>query len=71
MCLFCAAIPATVSVGAAARGKINERRQRAEADGSSTGKYNYPIAKITLALVAILLVCAVTYHTVIWPRFGI
>ncbi len=80
MCLFCAGIPATISVGAATRGKINERRKQVEQeipDPSETrgrGKaalYRLPVEKITLIMVAILLLCAITYHTVIGPRFGI
>jgi hypothetical protein len=69
--MFCAGIPATLSAGAAARGKLNERNQGATSEGHSARKINYPIAKITLILVVILLVCAVTYHTFIWPRFGL
>ena len=56
MCVFCAAIPATVAVGArlnaAQLGKPIEARK--------------PVSKITGVVIALLVTASVIYHTLRW-----
>jgi hypothetical protein len=59
MCAFCAAIPATAAVGA----KLNADQLHKPMEDRK------PISKITGIVVAILLVCSITYHTLIWRSY--
>ena len=69
MCIFCAAIPAATSIGAAITVKQNDKRREAEARGE-TAKVNLPPGKITAVVVAGLVVSAAVYHSVIMPHTG-
>ncbi len=72
MCIFCAAIPLSATVGAAASGK--QRQQRAEhaaATGDDLVPRAVPTLKITAAVTGGLIVCSAVYHLVIYPHTGI
>jgi hypothetical protein len=56
MCIICAAIPATAAVGA----KLNADQLCKEVEDRK------PISMITGVTVIVLVVCSVTYHTLIW-----
>ena len=56
MCMICAAIPATVAVGA----KLNaDQLQKPEEERK-------PVSKITVIVIALLVASSVVYHTLIW-----
>jgi len=56
MCIICAAIPATVAIGA----KLNaDQLHKPEEERK-------PISKITGIVIAILATASVIYHTLIW-----
>jgi hypothetical protein len=63
MCIFCAAIPTALAVGAATRGKRREAERRAEVEGRPAPPRRVPIAKATTALVVALVVASAVYHT--------
>jgi hypothetical protein len=70
MCMFCAAIPMSVSIGAALAGKQRRAFRDAQTQGKplSIRRDSYP--KTTLAVTGGLLVCSAIYHLVIMPRTG-
>jgi len=58
MCMFCAAIPATVAVGA----KLNaDQLHKPE-------EQRRPISKIISLVIGILVIGSVTYHTLRWQN---
>ncbi len=58
MCMFCAAIPATVAVGA----KLNaDQLQKPETQRK-------PISKITSLFIGLLVIASITYHTLRWQN---
>ena len=63
MCIFCAAIPATAAAGAALQGKQREAARQAEDEGRSSPVSKVPVGKVTTALIAVLVVASVIYHT--------
>lgn len=77
MCLFCAAIPSVLALGAAAHGKQREAARRAEvergaepapapgrAERAVSGRpARVPVAKVTTALVVVLVIASAVYHT--------
>ncbi len=58
MCIFCAAIPATLAVGV----KINSQQQ-AQADRDEAASRQIPVKAVTAITVAGLVVASITYHT--------
>ena len=64
MCIFCAAIPLSATMGAAAAGK--QRQKRAD-----LAPRPLPALKITAAVTGGLIVCSAVYHLVIYPHTGI
>jgi len=56
MCMICAAIPATAAVGA----KLN-----ADQLGKPVEERK-PIPRVTGIMIAFLVVCSITYHTLVW-----
>ena len=54
--MICAAIPATAAVGA----KLNADQLNKPVEDRK------PISKVTGILIAFLVVCSITYHTLIW-----
>ncbi|MBL8058657.1 MAG: hypothetical protein JNK29_18280 [Anaerolineales bacterium] len=64
MCVFCAAIPSALAVGAAVHGKQREAVRRAESEGRPAPKPpRVPAAKVTAVLVVTLVVASALYHT--------
>jgi hypothetical protein len=63
MCLFCAAIPTALAVGAVTHGKQREAERKAELDGQPVPPRRVPVAKTTTALVVALVVASAIYHT--------
>lgn len=63
MCMFCAAIPTALAVGAATHGKQREAERRAESTGLPAPLRRVPVAKVTTALVVMLVVASAIYHT--------
>ena len=62
MCVFCAAIPVAAATGAAVNRKQVEAVKEAQAAGVEDPRTK-PVVKITAGVVAFLLVCSITYHT--------
>ncbi|HUE98596.1 MAG TPA: hypothetical protein VMN99_05040 [Anaerolineales bacterium] len=56
MCMICAAIPATAAVGA----KLNADQLNKPVEDRK------PVSKITGIVIALMLACSITYHTLIW-----
>ncbi len=56
MCMFCAAIPVTAAVGA----KLNADQLHKEESR------RLPISKLTKALIGVLVLASVTYHSLQW-----
>jgi hypothetical protein len=64
MCMFCAAIPATLAVGANLNAKqIRERHKTDERGELVAEKKQAPVGKITVIAAGALLVASVVYHT--------
>ena len=64
MCVFCAAIPATLAVGANLNAKqFREQRQAEELDEALLESKQIPVGKITLLTAGALVVASVVYHT--------
>lgn len=64
MCIFCAAIPATLAVGANVNAKqLRERRKTEERSETSLEKKQLPAGKITLIAAGALVVASVVYHS--------
>jgi hypothetical protein len=70
MCMFCAAIPAAAAVGANLNAKQNAARLTAEEQGLDLPAKK-PIARISMAVIAILVVGSVVYHTLVAPIWKI
>ncbi len=70
MCVFCAALPVTVSVGAAVTARQKEQQREAEARGE-TPPPRIPADKMTVAAVAGVIVLSAVYHTLVMPRLGL
>ena len=70
MCMFCAAIPMSASVGAALTGKQKAKRLEAQARGESLPQESMPIGKLTLVVAGGLIVCSAAYHLVVMPQTG-
>jgi hypothetical protein len=63
MCMFCAAIPATLAVGAAARQKQHQSQQRSKDEGKTPSKPALPAGPATAVIVTGLAIASVVYHT--------
>lgn len=66
MCIFCAAVPMTVSAGIAA----NARQQEQVKKGKIPARRVFRLKPVFASLVIGLVLCAVVYHTVVAPRLG-
>ena len=66
MCVFCAAIPTAVAVGANLNSKQLAARRTAEEKGLKPPAAK-PIAQITVGVVVALAAASVYYHTTISP----
>ena len=63
MCIFCAAIPTALAVGAATHGKQREAERKAEMENRPAPPRRVPVAKATTALVVALVMASAIYHT--------
>ncbi len=63
MCMFCAAIPTAAALGAVAHGKQQEAKREAEREGQPAPQPKLPVAKVTAAVVAGLVIASAIYHT--------
>ena len=64
MCVFCAAVPATLAVGANLNAKQLRKRRKAEERGeSSPEKKKIPIGKVTFIAAGTLVVVSAVYHS--------
>ncbi len=63
MCVFCAAIPVTASLGARARSQQMRAVRLAEERGEKPPRRVVPVAPLTAAAVSGLVVASVIYHT--------
>jgi len=63
MCMFCAAIPAVVAVGANAHRKQQDQIQAEQTDADTPKKVVLPAVPLTVLAVAGLLVGSITYHS--------
>jgi hypothetical protein len=64
MCMFCAAVPATLAVGANLNAKQMRERREAEQRGESVPeKKQIPLGKITVLAAGALIAASAVYHT--------
>ncbi len=63
MCVFCAAIPATMALGVSAGARQNLERKKAEAQGEQAPKPTVPAGPVTLAILVALIAGSVFIHT--------
>ena len=64
MCVFCAAVPATLAAGAAARGQQRAAARQATAENRpAPPAASVPVSKITTAVVMALVAASILYHT--------
>jgi hypothetical protein len=68
--MFCAAIPMSAALGAAATAKHAEKRRQAMARGKLVRFMSLPVGKVSMAVTGGLIVGSVVYHLVIMPRTG-
>jgi len=61
--MFCAAIPATLAVGAAVRQKQHQAQQKNEEEGKTPAKPALPAGPATAVIVTGLAIASVVYHT--------
>lgn len=70
MCMFCAAIPMSVAIGASVTAKQKERRRQAVLQGKRVSARPIPVGKAAVIVTGMLIVGSLVYHTVIMPRTG-
>lgn len=70
MCMFCAAIPMSLSLGTAMAGKQAKKLQNTEAQSKVLVGKPIPIGKVTIAVTGGLIICSGIYHLVIMPHTG-
>ncbi len=58
MCIICAAIPATVAIGA----KLNADQLHKLSEDRK------PVSKMTGIVIAVLIAGSITYHTLVWQN---
>ena len=64
MCVFCAAIPATLAVGANLNAKqLREQREAEECGETLPEKKQMPVGKVTMIAVATLAAASVVVHS--------
>jgi hypothetical protein len=68
--MFCAAIPMSAALGAAATAKHNEKHRQALSRGKTVRVSPLPVGKLCAAVTGGLIVGSVVYHLVIMPRTG-
>jgi len=63
MCVFCAAVPATLAVGANLKAKQLRAQREAEEQGEPAHERQIPVGKITVVAAGMLVAASVVYHT--------
>jgi hypothetical protein len=64
MCVFCAAIPATLAVGANLTTKqLREQREAAERRETTPEKKQVPVGRLTVIAAGALVTASVIYHS--------
>jgi hypothetical protein len=63
MCVFCAAIPATLAIGAKAKSKQRQEAELAKVEGKTLPRKIIPVGTSTAVAVTGLAVCSIIYHT--------
>jgi hypothetical protein len=63
MCIFCAAIPASMALGASAQARQNRAKKEAEELGKAAPKPVVPAGPATAGVVALLAVGSAVVHT--------
>jgi hypothetical protein len=63
MCIFCAAIPASMAVGASVNARQKREKKEAEEMGKPAPKPVIPAGPATAVVVGLLVVGSVTIHT--------
>lgn len=63
MCLFCAAIPATLAIGANAKVQQDKRDKKTVEASQPTNKFGIRVGLTTSMVVGGLLVSSIIYHT--------
>ncbi len=67
MCIFCAAIPATLAVGARLNAKHDDRQKISTSNDQPVRRKKLPIGPLTIVAVTGLAVSSVIYHTHFGP----
>ena len=70
MCMFCAAIPMSATVGVTLARKQKVRLREAKATVNKPLQQEMPVGKITFVVTGSLVICSAVYHLVIMPRVG-
>jgi hypothetical protein len=70
MCMFCAAIPMSASVGVTLARKQKARLREVNTSDEKPLQTEAPIGRITFVVTGSLVVCSAVYHLVIMPRVG-
>lgn len=70
MCMFCAAIPMSAALGAAATAKRAEKRKETMPQAKGIRFASLPVAKVSIAVTGGLVIGSMVYHLVIMPRTG-
>jgi hypothetical protein len=70
MCMFCAAIPMSASVGTVLARKQRRRFLEAQVNGQIPAHEELPLRNLTLVATGGLIVCSAVYHLVVMPRTG-
>jgi hypothetical protein len=63
MCIFCAAIPATLAVGARLNAQQKDSQKSAESQNQPARRKKRPVGPLTIIAVTGLVVSSVIYHT--------
>jgi hypothetical protein len=63
MCVFCAAIPATLAIGAKAKSNQRKEAELAKVEGKTLPRKIVPAGTATTVAVTGLAVCSIIYHT--------
>ncbi len=63
MCMFCAALPATAALGAAAQGEKRKREKEALGRGESFKFARVPVGALTGLVVVVLVIVSTIYHS--------
>jgi hypothetical protein len=63
MCIFCAAIPATLAVGARMNAKQKDGQKTTLFQGKNDHRKKLPVGPLTIVVVSGLVVSSVIYHT--------